>query len=105
MGGNRVDKATTTGRFERRRLKEMNRIPTADTNESFISQVLSGYSKLRRTEQRVADIVTQDLGRAIDASSLDLAVLANVSESTVLRFCRAVGCNSLKELQSRLRES
>ncbi|MGV2120166.1 hypothetical protein G6L85_19540 [Agrobacterium rhizogenes] len=60
------------------------------------------YSTLRQSERRVADIVIEDIARAAAATGVELAVLARVSESTVLRFCRAVGCLSLSDLQSRL---
>jgi RpiR family transcriptional regulator, carbohydrate utilization regulator len=48
---------------------------------------------LRRSEQKVADVVLADPRRAVFLSVAGLAHLAGVSEPTVMRFCAAIGCD------------
>lgn len=84
-----------------------------ETSDDFIDQkpgditalIASSYGQLRPAERCVADIVLEDVERAAEASSIELAVWAVVSESTVARFCRAIGFRSLRDLQKRLHEN
>lgn len=56
--------------------------------------VISGaLPRMRRSEQKVAEVVLADPRRAVFASVAGLAQLAGVSEPTVMRFCSAVGCD------------
>ncbi len=57
-----------------------------------ISQIDSHLAQLRPSEQRVARFV---LGRptvVVEMSIADLAERADVSEPTIMRFCKAIGC-------------
>jgi RpiR family carbohydrate utilization transcriptional regulator len=57
-----------------------------------ISQIDSHLAELRPSEQRVARFV---LGRptvVVEMSIADLAERADVSEPTIMRFCKAIGC-------------
>ena len=57
-----------------------------------ISQIDSHLADLRPSEQRVARFV---LGRptvVVEMSIADLAERADVSEPTIMRFCKAIGC-------------
>lgn len=60
---------------------------------------------LRPAEQRVADAVLSDVHFAVHASNGDLARRAGVSEPTVTRFSRAVGCGGVRELKVKLAQS
>ena len=56
-------------------------------------------------EQRVADAVLADVGFAVHASNGALARQAGVSEPTVTRFSRAVGCRGVRDLKVKLAQS
>ncbi len=70
---------------------------------SIIRQATS--TSLRPAEQRVAEVVLGDVGFAVHASSADLARRAGVSEPTVTRFSRAIGCRGLRDLKFKLAQS
>jgi RpiR family transcriptional regulator, carbohydrate utilization regulator len=67
-----------------------------------IGRIERERARLRPSEARVADFV---LGRphvAAELSIRDLADSVGVSEPTVIRFCRAVGCVGFQELKRHL---
>ncbi|RUU53868.1 RpiR family transcriptional regulator, partial [Mesorhizobium sp. M2C.T.Ca.TU.009.01.2.1] len=70
-----------------------------------ISQVKDSYAELRPAERRVADVVLDDVKYAVDASNAALAQRAGVSEPTVTRFCRAIGCDGVRDFKLKLAQS
>ncbi|TIW41169.1 MAG: MurR/RpiR family transcriptional regulator, partial [Mesorhizobium sp.] len=54
---------------------------------------------------RVADVVLDDVRFAVDASNAVLAQRAQVSEPTVTRFCRAIGCEGVRDFKLKLAQS
>ncbi|MBP0580119.1 MurR/RpiR family transcriptional regulator [Labrys sp. LIt4] len=70
-----------------------------------ISLVKDNYRDLRPAERRVADVVLEDVEAAVAASNAELARRAGVSEPTVTRFCRAVGCEGVRDFKLRLAQS
>lgn len=70
-----------------------------------ISQVKDSYAELRPAERRVADVVLDDVRFAVDASNAALAEKAGVSEPTVTRFCRAIGCEGVRDFKLKLAQS
>jgi len=70
-----------------------------------ISQVKDSYGDLRPAERRVADVVLDDVKFAVDASNAALAQRAEVSEPTVTRFCRAIGCEGVRDFKLKLAQS
>ncbi|TPL04582.1 MULTISPECIES: MurR/RpiR family transcriptional regulator [unclassified Mesorhizobium] len=70
-----------------------------------ISQVKDSYAELRPAERRVADVVLDDVKYAVDASNAALAQRAGVSEPTVTRFCRAIGCEGVRDFKLKLAQS
>ena len=70
-----------------------------------ISLVKDSYSELRPAERRVADVVLDDVKYAVDASNAALAQRAGVSEPTVTRFCRAIGCEGVRDFKLKLAQS
>lgn len=74
-------------------------------SDDIIGTIRQAASSLRPAEQRVADTILADVGFAVHASSGDLAQRAGVSEPTVTRFSRAVGCSGVRELRVRLAQS
>ena len=59
-----------------------------------LTQTISdNLHKLRKSERKVADFVLKNPLTIIHMRIVDLAKQAEVSEPTVVRFCRAVGCH------------
>lgn len=58
--------------------------------------------ELRKSEQKVADFVLAAAHEVIHMRIVDLAQEAHVSEPTVVRFCRAIGCNSFQAFKVEL---
>jgi DNA-binding MurR/RpiR family transcriptional regulator len=70
-----------------------------------ISLIKDSYGELRPAERRVADAVLEDVKFAVDASNAVLARRAEVSEPTVTRFCRAIGCEGVRDFKLKLAQS
>jgi RpiR family transcriptional regulator, carbohydrate utilization regulator len=70
-----------------------------------IAQIKDGYDRLRPAEQSVADAVLSDVQMAVDASNAEIALRAGVSQPTVTRFCRAIGCNGVRDFKLQLARS
>lgn len=56
-------------------------------------------SQLRKSERKVADFVLNNPLNVIHMRIVDLAKEAAVSEPTVVRFCRAVGCEGFQDFK------
>src|SRR3569832_196823 len=67
-----------------------------------ISLIRQSAPKLSPSEQRVATVLLADIEFAIHASNSELARRARVSEPTVTRFSRSVGCGGDREHKVRL---
>lgn len=52
--------------------------------------------QLRPSERKVAALVLSDPSKVMSSSISTVAVEADVSEPTVLRFCRAIGCSGFQ---------
>lgn len=70
-----------------------------------LSQIKDSYPDLRPAERRVADVVLDDVAFAVDASNAEIARRADVSEPTVTRFCRAIGCDGVRDFKLKLAQS
>lgn len=80
---------------------EIRRAPVPD----IIARIKDGYPDLRPAEQSVADAVLSDVQGAVDASNADIATRAGVSQPTVTRFCRAIGCEGVRDFKLQLARS
>jgi len=60
---------------------------------------------LRKSEHKVADYVAAHPANVIHISIADLAAHCGVSEPTVLRFCRAIGCHGFQDFKLQLAQS
>lgn len=67
--------------------------------------IKDSYTELRPAERRVADVVLRDVSFAIDASNAAIAERAEVSEPTVTRFCRSIGCDGVRDFKLKLAQS
>lgn len=70
-----------------------------------ISRLKELQPQLRPSERRVADAVLEDIEFAVRASSAELAKRARVSEPTVTRFSRAMGCEGVRDFKLKLGQS
>ena len=70
-----------------------------------LSQIRDSYAELRPAERRVADAVLADVTFSVDASNAEIARRADVSEPTVTRFCRAIGCDGVRDFKLKLAQS
>ena len=70
-----------------------------------IGSIRDRYPALRPAEQAVADAVLSDVEAAVAASNAEIAARAGVSEPTVTRFCRAVGCDGVRDFKLQLARS
>jgi DNA-binding MurR/RpiR family transcriptional regulator len=75
------------------------------SHEDLISRLKEMRPQLRPAERRVADVVLSDVEFAVRASNANLAQKAGVSEPTVTRFCRALGCEGVRDFKLRLAQS
>lgn len=67
-----------------------------------IARIEQERPTLRRSEARVADYVIGRPTIVVESSISDLAESVGVSEPTVIRFCRAVGCVGFQDLKRQL---
>lgn len=70
-----------------------------------ISRIKDVHSTLSRAERQIADYILDNLEAAARASSTELAKSAGVSPPTITRFCRSVGCDSLKTVKLELAQA
>ena len=63
------------------------------------------YDELRPSERRVADVVLADVTFAVDASNAKIARRAKVSTPSVTRFCRAIGCEGVRDFKVKMAQS
>lgn len=70
-----------------------------------ISVIKQLEPSLRPSEQRVARAILDDVHFAVHSTSGELARIAEVSEPTVTRFSRAIGCAGLRDLKFKLAQS
>ena len=61
--------------------------------------------QLRRSERKVADLVLENPDAVIHMRIVDLAAAAQVSEPTVVRFCRAIGCEGFQNFKLALAQN
>lgn len=70
-----------------------------------LSQITERLDVLRDAEKKVAKIIVDDLEMAANASITQLAQEAKVSEATITRFAKAVGCKNVRDLKIKLAQS
>lgn len=64
--------------------------------------IKSARDGLRKSEQKVADVIIGDPDASVQSSIQALAARAQVSEPTVIRFCRALDCVGFQQFKLRL---
>lgn len=62
-------------------------------------RIRDNVKQMRRSESKVAEYVLANLRDVINMRIVDLAAQADVSEPTVVRFCRAIGCDGFQDFK------
>ncbi|SKA51527.1 MurR/RpiR family transcriptional regulator [Enterovibrio nigricans] len=70
-----------------------------------LSQISQRFDALRDAEKKVAKCVMDNLAGAASMSITELAKDAQVSEATITRFAKAVGCKNVRDLKMKLAQS
>ena len=72
---------------------------------NLLQQVAESREVLRKSELKVADYVLQHPADVMHSSMAELAAAVGVSEPTIVRFSRAVGCTGFQDLKLKLAQS
>jgi DNA-binding MurR/RpiR family transcriptional regulator len=75
------------------------------SNKPILREIERHLKQLRRSERKVADLVLARPDEVIHMRIVDLASAAQVSEPTVVRFCRAIGCEGFQNFKVALAQS
>ena len=70
-----------------------------------LQKLLSQLENMSPAEQRVGSYVRDNPHDVVNLQLAKLAELAKVSEPTVIRFCRSLGCSGYQEFKLRLAQS
>ena len=74
----------------------------ADQGSALLGQIQRARNKLSPAEKRVADQVLDHPRSALNDPIAEIAKAAQVSQPTVIRFCRSLGCVGLSDFKLRL---
>ncbi|SDL89644.1 transcriptional regulator, RpiR family [Modicisalibacter muralis] len=67
-----------------------------------LSRITGDFASLRDAEKKVAELIFADIDFVAEANISDIAARADVSDASVTRFARAVGCHNVRDLKLRL---
>src|SRR5690349_3699990 len=84
---------------------ETRRRPPADHPYDIVPRIAEVVPELRKAEQKVAQVILADLAAAAADSIGVLARRAGVSEASVTRFAKAIGCRDVRELKRLLAQA
>jgi len=80
-------------------------LPLRPRLPDIIAQIKDSYPGLSPAEQAVADAVLADVQGTVRASNAEIALRARVSQPTVTRFCRTIGCDGVRDFKLQLARS
>ncbi len=72
------------------------------SNRPILVEITTAMPELRKSERKVAEYVLAAPEHVMHMRIVDLAQEAQVSEPTIVRFCRAIGCNGFQEFKVRI---
>ena len=72
------------------------------SHRPILTDISAAIPSLRKSEVKVAEYVLKYAQQVIHMRIVDLAQEAQVSEPTIVRFCRAIGCNGFQEFKVRI---
>ena len=84
---------------------ELSAEPLKPRAHDIIALMKDCYPSLSRSEQSVADAILSDVRAAVEESNAEMAIRAGVSQPTVTRFCRSVGCEGVRDFKLQLARS
>ncbi|MBL8509143.1 MAG: transcriptional regulator, partial [Chitinimonas sp.] len=70
-----------------------------------LEKIKSLLQELSKSERKVAELVLAQPNFVAHAPIAQIADMANVSQPTVIRFCRSVDCTGLQDFKLRLTRS
>ena len=70
-----------------------------------VAKITDTFSQLRKAEQKIAQTILDDLDFASRASISELSAKADVSDATVTRLAKSLGCNNVRDLKMQLAKS
>jgi RpiR family carbohydrate utilization transcriptional regulator len=73
--------------------------------DNLLEKILRQKAELRKSDQKVAEIVLARPAEVVDMTLGMLAQVADVSEPTVIRFCTAIGCDGFRDMRTKLARS
>jgi RpiR family carbohydrate utilization transcriptional regulator len=74
-------------------------------SHNLLRKISATRPQLRKSEDKVADYVLQHASDVISMRIVDLATESDVSEPTVIRFCRALGFDGFKSFKLHLAQA
>lgn len=66
------------------------------------NQIFSAYDSLFDAEKKVADYLMNHQEKAIEMSVSELAAACEASQTTIVRFCKKIGCNGYHHLKIKM---
>ena len=72
---------------------------------NLLQHIAANRHSLRKSELKVADHVLTHAAQVMHSSMAELAREVGVSEPTIVRFCRAIGCSGFQDLKLKLAQS
>jgi glucokinase len=75
------------------------------TGSSLLEQIRNAQSELSPAERRVAALILSRPRSVLNDPIVEIARAADVSQPTVVRFCRTLGCEGLSDFKLRLASS
>jgi glucokinase len=83
---------------------QLRKLDTSD-GSTLLSQIRRVHNNLSPAEQRVANFVMAHPRSTLNDPIARIAKASEVSQPTVIRFCRSLGCNGLSDFKLRLASS
>ena len=77
----------------------------SSTARPILKEISNRLDQLRPSERKVAEFVLKNPEQVIHLRIVDVAAAAEVSEPTVVRFCRAIGCEGFQNFKLALAQS
>src|SRR5665647_806416 len=72
------------------------------SDSKVIHKINTTYSQFRNSEKRIADFIMMNPDQIIYTSIAHLAKQCNVSDTSVIRFCKAMGYNGFQDFKINL---
>lgn len=76
-----------------------------DNTLDLISKLKEELPSLNKAMRKVAQMVLDDFNFVLKASNAQMAEKADVSEATIVRFCRQIGCDGLPDFKLKMAQS